>query len=63
MTVGYFEAMGIPIVRGRGFVTEDDGDSEPVMVINETREIGIRLALGAQKGQVIKHVVPPASTR
>jgi predicted permease len=35
VTVGYFEAMGIPIVRGRGFVAQDDGDSEPVMVINE----------------------------
>ena len=40
VTVGYFEAMGIPIVRGRGFVTEDDGDSDPVMVINE--EFGTR---------------------
>ncbi len=35
VTVGYFEAMGIPIVRGRGFVEEDDGDSDPIMIINE----------------------------
>ncbi|MFC1499428.1 ABC transporter permease [Candidatus Zixiibacteriota bacterium] len=35
VTTGYFEAMGIPLVRGRGFTEADTPDSEPVMVINE----------------------------
>jgi putative ABC transport system permease protein len=32
----YFAAMGIPIVRGRGFTTEDGPTAPPVAVINET---------------------------
>ncbi len=35
VNVGYFEAMGIPIVRGRGFTEQDTPDSGPVMIINE----------------------------
>jgi len=35
ISTGYFDAMGIPIVRGRGFTEEDRVDSNPVMVINE----------------------------
>ncbi|MEA2564048.1 MAG: hypothetical protein QOH06_5552 [Acidobacteriota bacterium] len=33
---GYFEALGIPLRRGRGFASEDRGDSRPVAMINET---------------------------
>ncbi|HMJ87876.1 MAG TPA: ABC transporter permease [Vicinamibacterales bacterium] len=33
---GYFQTMGIPIVRGRGFTTADDDRAEPVVVINRT---------------------------
>jgi predicted permease len=33
---GYFETMGIPILRGRGFTGEDTSRSRPVAVINET---------------------------
>jgi putative ABC transport system permease protein len=32
----YFSAMGIPIVRGRGFTLEDGPTAPPVAVINET---------------------------
>lgn len=33
---GYFQTYGIPIVRGRGFTTEDKRTRSPVIVINET---------------------------
>ena len=36
VTHGYFVAMHIPIVRGRGFGPSDDAQSQPVVVINET---------------------------
>lgn len=32
---GYFEAMGIPVLRGRGIEPSDGPDSPPVLVINE----------------------------
>lgn len=33
---GYFAAMGIPILRGRGLTLQDDRGSSPVVVINRT---------------------------
>jgi predicted permease len=33
---GYFEAMGIPVLRGRGIEAADGPDAPPVLVINET---------------------------
>ncbi len=33
---GYFDAMGIPLMRGRGIESSDGGGTPPVMVINET---------------------------
>jgi predicted permease len=36
VTPGYFEAMGIPLVRGRAFAGTDAADAAPVMVINES---------------------------
>lgn len=36
LTPGYFEALGVPIRRGRGFTERDTRDAAPVIVINET---------------------------
>lgn len=33
---GYFEALGIPLVRGRMFEPQDGPDSPPVILVNET---------------------------
>jgi predicted permease len=32
----YFETLGIPVVRGRGFTPDDGMDGPPVVVVNET---------------------------
>jgi predicted permease len=32
---GYFEAMGIPLLKGRGFTAQDDSAARPVMVVNQ----------------------------
>ena len=34
-TPGYFNAIGIPMVRGRDFTARDDSTSPPVMIVNE----------------------------
>ena len=35
VTPGYFDALGIPIIRGRSFTANDDTDSRPVILINK----------------------------
>jgi len=35
-TPGYFEALGVPLTRGRDFTTHDDSAGTPVMIVNET---------------------------
>ena len=34
-TPGYFEALSVPLVRGRDFTARDDTASPPVMIVNE----------------------------
>jgi putative ABC transport system permease protein len=49
VTPGYFAALSIPVVRGRGLTGEDRYGSKPVVVINETMRRkfwGDRLPLG-----------------
>jgi putative ABC transport system permease protein len=36
VSAGYFNVLGIPIVRGRDFSKYDDAETEPVAIINET---------------------------
>lgn len=36
VTTGYFETMGIPILRGRGFNDGDQPQAHPVMLVSET---------------------------
>ncbi len=48
VTRGYFDALGVRIVRGRGFQTSDSRDAPRVAIVNETMasEFGGRDALG-----------------
>jgi predicted permease len=36
VSTGYFQAVGQPILRGRGFMESDSGTAAPVAVVNET---------------------------
>jgi putative ABC transport system permease protein len=35
VSADYFQTVGVPIVRGRGFTATDDRDGEPVVIVNE----------------------------
>ncbi len=63
-TEGYFEALGIPLVRGRAFLPSDDGGDEAplVTVISESLAdrlwpaedpVGIRMMIGSTSADVV----------
>lgn len=58
---GYFQALGLPLVRGRGFTLEDDADAPRVAVVSETlarrfwpgeEAVGRRLSLSGSEEPV-----------
>jgi putative ABC transport system permease protein len=58
---GYFETLGVPLVRGRFFTDDDHTNSQPVVVINEAMAdkffpgedpVGRRVRIGNDQGQV-----------
>src|SRR6185503_15312412 len=62
---GYFDAMGVPIVRGRAFQRTDDSTARRVAIVNEhfanhywpgTDAIGKRIRLGASDGTPVEIV-------
>ena len=66
VTAGYFETIGIPVLRGRGFDPRDRDDSPLAVIINESMArmfwngqdpIGQRLRFGEPKWRLIVGVV------
>jgi putative ABC transport system permease protein len=62
VTSGYFETIGIPVVRGRAFTAQDDEDHPPVVMINEAMArafwpgespVGQRLKFGDENWRAI----------
>jgi putative ABC transport system permease protein len=60
---GYFEALQIPLLRGRSFTERDDGSAEGVAIINEKMakeywpkgdEIGARIVIGKGGGPIFQ---------
>jgi putative ABC transport system permease protein len=66
VTAGYFEAIGIPVKRGRSFESRDDEDHPLVVIVNETmarqfwpneNPVGKRLRFGDQNWRTIVGIV------
>ena len=60
-TAGYFEAIGLPVLRGRGFTDRDRADSAPVIVISQSvarRHFGSGDPIGRHMRAGFNHQVP-----
>ncbi len=57
---GYFEAMQVPIIRGRDFDSRDTRQSQPVAIVNE---MFVKKALGGADplGRIIRLETPPSA--
>lgn len=62
VSAGYFETMGIPIIKGRGFSRQDTDATQPVTVINEalarkywpqSDALGARIQLAGKTRQIV----------
>jgi putative ABC transport system permease protein len=62
---GYFETLGIPILRGRGFRRSDDASAPRVAIVNEhfarhywpdSEAVGRRIRLGGRAGEPVEIV-------
>lgn len=71
-TPGYFKAMGMPILKGRSFESQDTDNSLPVVIVDETLvrmywpnadPVGKRLRLGGDRWMTIVGVVPNVKNR
>jgi putative ABC transport system permease protein len=71
-TPGYFGAMGMPIVKGRGFESSDSGTSLPVAVVDEKLAhryspegdlVGKRIRIGDGPWLTIVGIVPSVKNR
>ncbi len=65
-TPGYFETMGIAVVRGRAFRTGDDSQAPRVIIINETlaaqhfankNQVGLRINFNSRENPVWREIV------
>ena len=71
-TPGYFDAMGMPILKGRGFESTDTGSSLPVAIVDEALArrysaqgdlVGKRIRIGGGPWLSIVGVVPNVKNR
>jgi putative ABC transport system permease protein len=71
-TPGYFNAMGMPILKGRQFQNQDDENSLPVAIVDESLArtywpgadaVGKRLRIGGEAWLTIVGVVPNVKNR
>ena len=71
-TPGYFDAMGMPILKGRGFESTDTGSSLPVAIVDEALArrystqgdlVGKRIRIGDGPWMSIVGVVPNVKNR
>jgi putative ABC transport system permease protein len=71
-TPGYFDAMGMPILKGRGFESTDTATSQPIAIVDEKLAgmysaqgdlVGKRIQIGGGQWLMIVGVVPNVKNR